>query len=147
MRYPRKSLLACAALAAACWKSPRDLQRDYAQSLRPAPIGAQSRATGPVRSLRVRAYADPEYQAQTPRWSDRIRDQIDRANATIETEFGVRLELEATRTWTRADRFERLDKALAGLAAVDRAADVDWVIGFAPRSEGPTSELQYPCKP
>jgi len=132
MRYPRKSLLACAALAAACWKSPRDLQRDYAQSLRPAPIGAQSRATGAVRSLRVRAYADPEYQGQTPRWSDRIRDQIDRANATIETEFGVRLELEATRTWTRADRFERLDKALAGLAAVDPAADVDWVIGFAP---------------
>src|SRR5207244_1789472 len=61
-----KSLLVCAAVAAACWKSPRDLQRDYAQSLRPAPIGAQSRATAPVRSLRVRAYADPEYQAQTP---------------------------------------------------------------------------------
>src|SRR5712671_4197053 len=128
----RNSLLACAAIAAACWKSPRDLQRDYAQSLRPAPIGAQSRATGPVRSLRVRAYADPEYQAQTPRWSERIREQIDRANATLETEFGVRLELEATRTWRRADRFEPLDKALEELAAADGGADVDWVIGFAP---------------
>ena len=127
-----KSLLVCAAVAAACWKSPRDLQRDYAQSLRPAPIGAQSRATGPVRSLRVRAYADPEYQAQTPRWSDRIREQIDRANATIETEFGVRLELEPIRSWRRADRFERLDKALAELAEADPGADVDWVIGFAP---------------
>ena len=112
----RKCLLACTVIAAACWKSPRDVQRDYAQSLRPAPIGAQSRATGPVRSLRVRAYADPEYQAQTPRWSDRIREQIDRANATIETEFGVRLELEPIRSWRRADRFERLDKALAELA-------------------------------
>src|SRR2546421_12986022 len=98
----QKRLLACVALAAACWKSPLDVQRDYAQSLRPAPIGAQSRATGPLRSLRVRAYADPEYQAQTPRWSERIREQIDRANATLQTEFGGRLELEATRTWKRA---------------------------------------------
>src|SRR3989442_2467538 len=108
----RKSLLVCAAVAAACWKSPRDVQRDYAQSLRPAPIGAQSRATGPVRSLRVRAYPDPEYQAQTPRWRERISEQIDRANATLETEFGVRLELAATRTWKRPDSFERLDRAL-----------------------------------
>src|SRR6267143_1903956 len=128
----RKRLLACAALAAACWKSPRDGQRDYAQSLRPAPIGAQSRASGPVRPLRVRVYADPEYQAQTPRWSERIREQIDRANATLEAGFGVRLELEAPRTWKRADRFEPLDKALEGLAAADPGADVDWVIGFAP---------------
>ena len=128
----RNSLLACAAIAAACWKSPRDLQRDYAQSLRPAPIGAQSRATGPVRSLRVRAYADPEYQAQTPRWSDRIRAQIDRANAAIEAELGVRLEVESIRAWKRADRFEGLGKALADLAAADGGADVDWVIGFAP---------------
>ena len=108
------------------------MQRDYAQSLRPAPIGAQSRASGPVRPLRVRVYADPEYQAQTPRWSERIREQIDRANATLETGFGVRLELEAPRTWKRADRFELLDKALEGLAAADPGADVDWVIGFAP---------------
>ena len=127
-----KRLLACAAIAAACWKSPRDRQRDYAQSLRPAPIGAQSRAAGPVRSLRVRVYADPEYQAQTPRWSDRIRAQIDRANGAVEAELGVRLEVESIRTWKRADRFEGLDKALGDLAAADRGADVDWVIGFAP---------------
>jgi predicted Zn-dependent protease len=125
-------LLACAAIAASCWKSPRDLQRDYAQSLRPAPIGAQSRAAGPVRPLRVRAYADPEYQAQTPRWTERIEAQIARANAIVETEFGVRLEVESTRTWQRKDRFEHLDKALAELAATDPGEGVEWVIGFAP---------------
>jgi tetratricopeptide (TPR) repeat protein len=128
----RKSLLACAALAAACWKSPRDRQRDYAESLRPAPIGAQPRNSGPVRPLRVRVYADPEYQAQTPRWSDRIGAQIERADAAIQGEFGVRLEVESIRTWERAERFEGLDKALAELAAADPGADVDWVIGFAP---------------
>jgi tetratricopeptide (TPR) repeat protein len=127
----RKRLLALAAVAAACYKSPRDLQRDYAQSLRPAPIG-QSRATGPVRSLRVRVYADPEYQAQTPRWTDRIRAQIARADGAIEADFGVRLEVESIRTWKRAERFEGLEKALGDLATADPGADVDWVIGFAP---------------
>jgi len=127
-----KGLLAFAAVAAACYKSPRDLQRDYAQSLRPAPIGGQSRPTGPVRSLGVRVYADPEYQAQTPRWSDRIRAQIDRADGAIEADFGVRLEVESIRTWKRAERFESLEKALGDLATADGGADVDWVIGFAP---------------
>jgi hypothetical protein len=128
----RKTLLASAAIAAACYKSPRDIQRDYAQSLRPAPIAGQSRPTGPVRSLRVRVYADPEYQAQTPRWSDRIRAQIDRADDAIEGDFSVRLEVESIRTWKRAERFEGLEKALEELTKEDPGTDVDWVIGFAP---------------
>ncbi len=128
----RQGLLVSAAIAAACWRSPRDLQRDYAQSLRPARIGAASPFSGPSRALRIRVHADPEYQAQTPRWSDRIEAQIDRANAALEPQFGVRLEVQSVRTWQRSDRFERLDQALAELAAVDPGADVDWVIGFLP---------------
>ena len=125
-------MLACVVVAAACWKSPRELQRDYAQTLRPAPIGRAARAASAVRALRVRVHADPEYQAQTPRWSDRIRAQIDRASSAIESDFGFRLEVESIRTWQRADRFGTMESALAELAASDPGSDVDWVIGFAP---------------
>jgi len=120
-------------LLASCagWRSPKDVQRDYARSLRPAEVAPEAPAPGvPIRTLRARAYVDREYRAQTLRWSQRIEQQVARANRVLEAQFGARLELVEVREWERADRTGELPVAMAELAALDPGSDVDWVIGF-----------------
>jgi len=126
---------AVVSLLAGC-RTATDVQRDYAQTLRPreveaAPVaGPDAPLPGPARILRVRIYADADYQAQTLRWRDRVLGQLGRANKVLEAQFRVRLEAEPVRAWSRPDRAGGLDKALADLAATDPARDVDWVIGL-----------------
>jgi hypothetical protein len=120
-------------LLASCglWRTEKDVQRDYAKTLRPAEVTPEPAvASGPVRSFRVRAYADPEYRAQTLRWSKRIEDQVARANRLLEPRFGARLELVEVRAWERKVRAGELSGALDELLALDPGTDVDWVLGF-----------------
>ena len=120
-------------LLASCgwWRSPKDVQRDYARSLRPAEVAPEAPAPGtPIRSLHVRAYVDREYRAQTLRWSQRIEQQVERANRVLEAQFGVRLEVVEVREWEWADRTGELPGAIRELALLDSGGDVDWVIGF-----------------
>jgi len=120
------------ATLAACWyRTPAQVQRDYAQTLLPAaaPEGP-SRPEGQIKLLRVRVYADRDYQAQTPRWESHIEDQLDRANRVLEAQLSVRLQVESIRVWDRRGALRGLDSALADLTARDGATDVDWVMGF-----------------
>jgi predicted Zn-dependent protease len=106
-------------------------QRDYAQSLKPAEVAAGDAATGaPLRVLKVRAYADAEYQAQTPRWNARIEEQVHRASAILEKQFGARLEVESVRSWPALRQGSSLRDALANLEAQDPGKGVEWVVGF-----------------
>ena len=118
-------------LASCTFPTPQQQQRPYAESLRPAEVKPAAPASDvPVRKLRVRAYADADYQQQTPRWNARIEQQIERASGILERQFGVRLELESVRPWQRARVGERLQDALDELAASDAGTGVDWVVGF-----------------
>jgi len=118
-------------LAGCSFPNPRQQQRAYAESLRPAEVKpAASPPEGPLRKLRVRAYADADYQQQTPRWNAHIEEQISRASSVLEGQFGVRLEVQSVRRWTRSGSGGRLRDALAELQALDPGNGADWVVGF-----------------
>jgi tetratricopeptide (TPR) repeat protein len=123
--------LALLLLAGCTFPTPQQQQRSYAESLRPAEVKPALAASNvPLRKLRVRAYADADYQQQTPRWNVRIEQQVERASGILERQFGVRLELDSVRPWQRARVGQRLQDAVDELAASDPGTGVDWVVGF-----------------
>ncbi len=126
---------ACLALAAGCPRSPTDIQRDYARTLKPSEVEATPPegpppAPGKVRVLRVRVWADADYRAQTLRWKERILAQVDRANRVLEAQFAVRLDAGEPRAWDHRGRGDDLEGVLASLAEVDEGRGADWVLGF-----------------
>jgi predicted Zn-dependent protease len=126
-----RCLFALFALAGCSFPTPGQQQRSYAESLRPAEVKPAALSSGaPLRKLRVRAYADADYQRETPRWNARIEQQLARANTVLEGQFGVHLEVESVRPWNRAGAGGRLRDALAELQARDSGTGVDWVVGF-----------------
>ena len=126
-----RSALALLVVAGCGFQTPYQMQHTWAESLKPAEVApAPVPRAGALRVFRVRAYADSEYQAQTPRWNQHVAGQIERASAVLEAQFGVRLELESARPWNRAGPSAHLDKVLEQLVALDNGDGVDWVIGF-----------------
>ncbi|MFL5346103.1 MAG: M12 family metallo-peptidase [Hyalangium sp.] len=117
-------------------RTEKDIQRDYAKTLRPAAVEATPTpvaAEQPPQQLRVfklRVYADADYQAQARTWEKRILNQVQRANSVLGPQFGVRLEVESLRTWDRPQRSSDLHAALEELVSTDSGKDVDWVVGF-----------------
>lgn len=100
----------------------------------PSPVREQQNSVEsagvPVRVLKVRAWADPDYQALAPDWSARIAAQVAGASAVVERQFGVRLELEPVRPWARKRTDTTLREALEELEIQDGGADTGWVVGF-----------------
>jgi tetratricopeptide (TPR) repeat protein len=137
-----RSALVLLALGFAACRTTRDVQKDYAETLRPAPlvapqpVAAQPRSALPQVILRVRVWADSDYRGQTPRWETRIRDQLDRASEVLEATLGVRLSLVDLRKWERsgAPTESGLDPALAQLSQQDAADDVDLSVGLVSSS-------------
>jgi metallopeptidase family M12-like protein len=146
-----RARLACwaAALAgplvlAACVPTREHVQRTYARALTPAPVRAAATAPQPVtRVLTLRALADADYRGHALDWRERITAQVERANAVLAADFGVRLEIESIREWDHADGSHDLGDMLDALARVDAAREVDWVVGFVgPAPEDPSSDSQ-----
>jgi tetratricopeptide (TPR) repeat protein len=132
MHLLRMRSIAFLLLAGCTFPTPRQQQRAYADSLRPAEVKPAIASLGPVRKLRVRAYADPGYRTQTPRWNARIEEQIRRATGILVEQFGIELEVESVRPWNRSGgNADRMQDALAGLRELDPGGGVDWVVGFA----------------
>ncbi|HUJ26087.1 MAG TPA: hypothetical protein VLW85_08725, partial [Myxococcales bacterium] len=110
------------------YRTPYQEQRSYADTLKPANVRA-----GPAdnaRVLRVRALVDGDYQSETPRWEQHISAQVDRASDVLAAQFGVRLELESARPWSRTGPLPHLEPAVEQLAKDEKGDGVDWVIGF-----------------
>lgn len=126
------------ALSSLACRTTRDMQKDYAETLRPAPLDAAPPSTdkpprdSPKSTLRVRVWADGDYRGQTPRWEARIRDQFDRANALLESTLGTRLVVIEIKAWDRSGALTEngLAPALLQLEQADPAEDVDFSVGF-----------------
>lgn len=131
------------ALGIGCVKRPIDYQREQARTLRPAELDAFARdAAAPAhqpRVLRVRAWVDEDFQGQTPRWRDRIEEQVRRADKLLEPQFGHRLELVEIVAWQRPNRRPDLESALVELEATDPGRNVDLVIGYVSAVRMPTA--------
>jgi predicted Zn-dependent protease len=127
--------LALLTLLTSC-RTQKDIQHDYAKTLRPAAVEATAAPVSsqePPKALRVfrlRVYADADYQAQAHTWEKRILNQVQRANSLLEPQFGVRLDVESLRAWERPQRSGDLRAAIEELVSTDPGKDVDWVVGF-----------------
>jgi tetratricopeptide (TPR) repeat protein len=124
-------VLAAALAALAGCRTRADIQRDYARTLAPAPLRAPlTDPDRPVRAYPVRILLGDDYAAETLTARERIAAQLSRANALLEAQFRIRLEVTEVREWKRRAGSRSIYEALDALAAEDAAEDVAWVIGF-----------------
>lgn len=136
MSPPRRAaLLLLLSCALACARPPENIQRDAARRAQdPALLGSSGPARDPAlpeRTYRVRAYADQPHRSQTPRWEERVRRQLARANETTAGRFGVTFELVDARPWNaQAPPAEPLSALVSALEALDPGTDVDLVLGY-----------------
>lgn len=101
-----------------------------------APGGASGAAAddgggdGGIRRARVRVYASDAHRAQSRRWEQSFRIQLDTANQYLIPAFGIRLDMVEVVPWTRQGTGDDLGAMLAELEARDPGTDVDWVVGL-----------------
>jgi tetratricopeptide (TPR) repeat protein len=126
----RAAAVALAALALAGCRTTRDVQRDYAQTLRPAWVAARELDAARLRTYAVRVQVRADYRAENTGWRERVAAQVERANALLGAQLGVRLAVKEVRDWDRVGDRRDLQAALADLVAADPGEDVDWVIGL-----------------
>ncbi|HEY6003992.1 MAG TPA: matrixin family metalloprotease [Anaeromyxobacter sp.] len=140
-RRPRRAaiatLLASGIAAQGCgmFRTQKDVQRDYAKTLQPAPMPEAAAPPATVRELSVRIYADDDYRADLIRWRARIDAQLERANRVIEAQLAVRLVPRSIEAWPHSGRAKKLSESLSDLVEAQPGADADWVIGFVSSSE------------
>lgn len=117
-------------LLSACGRTQTDIQRDYAKSLYPAPIGDPAVEPPEGRALIVRVYADEAHRNLTLGWQVRFYRTVQRANRVLQQQLGVRLVIDTAKPWPRQAGLGSLDSALFDLARHDPGDDVDFVIGL-----------------
>jgi hypothetical protein len=99
--------------------------------LEPEPYRFPSRTEAtPVRVLRFRFWADADFRAVTPRWRIKVRAWLGELGRVIGPTLAVTFEADRLDEWTRERPLAALDVALDELAAKDRGADVDFVVGL-----------------
>jgi len=132
-----RSLLALG-LAVSCffacthpYREQKLAQERALRSMRPRAIAhAPKTAATPLRSLKVHAYADPDYRAQNQGFRGKLADLIAQANQVLAGAFSARLELESVEEWDRACPLTDLDACLTELATLDPGASDVWVLGL-----------------
>jgi hypothetical protein len=109
------------------WGERERSQRRNAAHYTPPTLQASGklRATQPQR---IRIFATPKYVGQAMDWQRDARDLIDGANAVLEGDIGLRLEIDSMNTWD-GDRDDAAAQ-LEALRAKDSGSDVAWVLGL-----------------
>jgi predicted Zn-dependent protease len=137
----RVALAAAAVVAVACSGASPQPMHPHADltKVMPADFDPGTKHTGEVKVAKVRAYADADYRARTPKWKDRITDELDYANSLLTPMLGVRLELTDVVEWDHDAPDAPLRETLAALTQAAPADDVHWVIGFTSPPTEPTN--------
>ena len=125
------------------WKSPVGREREAAKQLAPGAVDLTPAAPLPAerRAIRLRIYADRDYQSLVLRWQGKARAQIARLNAVVGPVFGVELQIESLRPWDRSHFGVEPGGVLAELMALDPADDVDWVLGLVTPLRGVATSI------
>jgi len=109
-------------------------QRETVEMVRPVELRPRAaRPAAEVRAYRVRIHVDADYRAQVKAWRERIPAQLERVNAILGPDLGVRLEAASIVPWERTARAAGLVAAMDELLLADPGDGADWVIGFAGR--------------
>ena len=125
------------------WKSPVGREREAAKQLAPGAVDLTPAAPLPAerRAIRLRIYADRDYQSLVLRWQGKARAQIARLNAVVGPVFGVELQIESLRPWDRSHFGVEPGGVLTELMALDPADDVDWVLGLVTPLRGVATSI------
>jgi hypothetical protein len=92
------------------------------------PVASHPKA---IRKLRVRVLATPAYAASVFDWQRQAGTTFSDANAVLEQDFGVSLELADARVWAGVSSEHSLPELLKRLTAEHPGTDVDYVLGLA----------------
>jgi tetratricopeptide (TPR) repeat protein len=120
-----------------CGSSHPELAAIAALKFLPATLEATHARTGDARTAKLRIYADPAVRA-IPHWKEDITDQVDYASQLLQPLIGVKLAIESIKDW---DRTGDPHGALRELAALDKATDVTWVVGYVAPSDAASTAM------
>jgi len=130
------------------WGSHRNqhqVQSSYAKSLQPVQVAPAApvapRSPDPMRTMRVRVYADSEYRVQVLHWKNKLDLLMRRVNEATEPLFGVELEIVDAHPWERVASPSNMGAMLEELEMLDPGDDVDWVIGFVTQLSDVSSDV------
>jgi hypothetical protein len=153
------AMVVALALLSACssaWLDPARAQKNAAQRAAPAEIHAtpaQGSAPGvesevppspqasPLRVLRLRALATPQYAAQVVDWPRQLEALLDEVNRVLGPTLSARVALADTGTWVPRAADEDLSATVNELAGSDAGEGVDWVVGLV--GSVPRFELSF----
>jgi tetratricopeptide (TPR) repeat protein len=126
------------------WKTPAARQRDAAQHIAPgtfdlAPAVPPAR---PMRTMRLRIYADRDYQGMVVHWQAKAKAQIERVNRVLQAVLRARFEIESMRSWDRSHVGQPFDTMLDEIDKLDPARDVDWVMGLVTPFRGLATSIE-----
>ncbi|MES1177090.1 MAG: matrixin family metalloprotease [Myxococcales bacterium] len=115
------------------WGQQKQAQQHQAARLAPQKLERQSAHVElhAQRTLTLRVYATPTYQASIVDWEQQFQHQLDCANATLAGAFGVSLQVQERKTFRPQADEEKLDGLLEELRKLDDAQGVDFVVGLA----------------
>jgi predicted Zn-dependent protease len=99
-------------------------------ALYPAPLLVEGKMSEAARILSVRIYAEPQFRKQNEGWQLRYFKLVEQAGHYLHGALGIDLEIVQMKDWPGEASFASLDGALLALEAIDRAEDVDLVIGL-----------------
>jgi hypothetical protein len=133
------------------WGEPKRLQQSAAQRATPSAIqatpeteiGAEG-ASKVMRSLKIEARATSRYASEVVDWRRQLGDLLDDANAVLGPTLNLRLVLSGAELWQSQGSDDELAGRLDELAHLDRAPEVEWVVGLigsVPRFELSFHEL------
>jgi hypothetical protein len=110
-------------------KSATEAQHDRMGELMPATLDIEGPWKGPVRTAKIRVYADDDFRAQNLKWQHVFDEWLEYANAVLGPQFGVKLVPEY-HEWSHHAPGDSLDTDLTALAALDSGGDVLTVVGL-----------------
>jgi hypothetical protein len=110
-------------------KSAKQAQHDTLNELIPSTLDTSRAYAGQVRNAKVVVYADDEYRAQNLKWEQTFEDQLSRANAVLEPQFGLHLSADY-HVWNHHAPGNSLDQDLDELRALDDGRGALTVIGL-----------------
>ncbi len=119
-------------LVGGCFRpSPTELQRRWADQLRPARFDVESAPPVAIRTLKVRVHADEGHRSALLGWQVRFYDLVERVNPALRRAIGAELEILSVGDWKRSTNAGGdLLGALTDLQRHDPGDDVDLVVGL-----------------
>jgi predicted Zn-dependent protease len=118
------------AISIGCASTPKQQEQRVAASMYPARLEKENRSSGPIKRLLMRVYAEDDYRRLTLGWQVRFFKLVERASAYLHGALGIEIEIVDMKDWPNHASFASLDGALLDLESIDRAEDVDLVIGL-----------------